>query len=179
SCKATSFVSGQHGFTSTFGMGFSANGGGVGETLYVASDQDPNTGAPRLGAIDTTTFALRIVGDLPSSANMAELTGTGAGDLFGFYGANGSMSADSLIGQIDKTSARVTGQSSLTGVSQGHAWAFAFWGGDFYAFTAPGQDSNSGTTVTRFRPSDGSIVPVAHSADTIVGAGVSTCAPQQ
>jgi hypothetical protein len=32
--------------------------------------------------------------------------------------------------------------------------------------------------VTRFRPSDATVVPVASTPDFIVGAGVSTCAPQ-
>jgi hypothetical protein len=45
--------------------------------------------------------------------------------------------------------------------------------GDFYLFTAPGGSS----IVTRFRPSDGSLVQVATLSQTIVGAGVSTCAP--
>jgi len=63
------------------------------------------------------------------------------------------------------------------GPSGGGSWAFAFWGGDFYTFTA--QDLNAGSVVTRFRPSDGSIVQVGHTAESIVGAGVSTCAPQR
>jgi hypothetical protein len=69
----------------------------------------------------------------------------------------------------------VTNSSSLPGVSQGSGWAFAFWGGNFYTFTAPG----GSTVVTRFDPNDGSIVQVAQTSDVIVGAGVSTCAPQQ
>lgn len=62
----------------------------------------------------------------------------------------------------------------LPGVTQASGYAFAIWGGDFYLFTAP----FDGTIVTRFRASDGSIVQVATSPQVIVGAGVSTCAPQ-
>jgi len=71
-------------------------------------------------------------------------------------------------------SAMVIGQANLMGVPQGNGWAFAFWGGDFYTFTAP----SGNTVVTRYRPSDGSITQVAQMQSIIVGAGVSTCAPQ-
>jgi hypothetical protein len=67
---------------------------------------------------------------------------------------------------------------TLPSVFEGTGWAFGFWGGDFYTFTAP-----DGTTsvITRYRPSDQSIVVVgmAPFGVQLVGAGVSTCAPQQ
>jgi hypothetical protein len=148
-------------------MGFSADGTSQGETLYVSGD----TSGSALASIDTSTFKLRIIGAFNPVIDQPELTGTGAGDLFAFY----SLGSDSAIGKVDKNSARVTEQSVLTGVSQGSSWAFAFWGGDFYTFTAPMGES----LVTRFRPADGSIVQVATSLDAITGAGVSTCAPQQ
>jgi hypothetical protein len=174
-CRRSPFTIGQHGFPPTFGMGFAGDSQGGGETLYVAGDEDPTTGIPpRLGAIDTTTFALRIVGAFVPPLNRAELTGTGAGDLFGFY-AVGTNMLSSAIGQIDKTTGRLIGQSVLPGLDQGQGWAFAFWGGDFYTFTGPG----GSTIVTRFHPSDGSVVTVARTPELIVGAGVSTCAPQQ
>jgi hypothetical protein len=65
--------------------------------------------------------------------------------------------------------------SDLPGVDIAGGWAFAFWGGDFYTFTAPGDTS---TVVQRFRPSDGTVVQVASLSLVVVGAGVSTCAPQ-
>ena len=59
------------------------------------------------------------------------------------------------------------------------AQAFAIWGGDFYTFTGLLTAQQGATEVTRFRPRDGSIVPVGQIVgETIVGAGVSTCAPQ-
>ncbi|MGH7281076.1 MAG: hypothetical protein ACRELY_06100, partial [Polyangiaceae bacterium] len=67
-----------------------------------------------------------------------------------------------------------TGTDPLPGVTIQGGWAFGFWGGDFYTFTGGGP-----STVTRFRPSDKSIVQVATYPSEIVGAGVSTCAPQQ
>jgi hypothetical protein len=169
-CQPTPFVPNQMGFSSPgsqFGMGFSRDTSGTGETLYVASDA-----MDQLATIDTKTFALHIVGQFNPRIAGSELTGTGAGELYGFYAT--SMN-DSAIGRIDKTTAHVMPEAMLPGVGQGSGWAFAFWGGDFYLFTAP-----SGTTVvTRYRPADGSIVPVARIDQEIVGAGVSTCAPQQ
>jgi len=168
-CQPTPFVAGQGGFTLSFGMGFSGNGDGGTETLYVASafgDGPEST----LASIDTTTFSLEVVGKFNPPVETPELTGTGAGDLFAFY----AVGSGSAIGQINKTNADVTAQSMLPGVTQGSGYAFAVWGGDFYTFTAPFGE----TIVTRFRPSDGSIVQVATSPQVIVGAGVSTCAPQ-
>jgi hypothetical protein len=61
------------------------------------------------------------------------------------------------------------------GIDIAGGWAFAFWGGDFYTFTAP----SGNTLVQRYRPSDGSVVTVSSLAGRqVVGAGVSTCAPQ-
>ena len=100
-----------------------------------------------------------------------ELTGTGAGQLFAFYGTSGGTA----VGEIDTQTGQLLSPSDLPGVTFGAGWAFAFWGGDFYTFTAPGGDS----VVTRFRPGDGTVTLVATTPGrTIVGAGVSTCAPQ-
>jgi hypothetical protein len=167
-CSATSYVpGGTRGFT-TFGMGFSTNLGGPTEQLYVAADDDP----PRLGVIDTTTFELTEVADLDPRAVHSELTGTGDGRLFGFF----QPGATAEVGQIDKTTGQLTAVNALPGVSQGTGWAFGFWGGNFYLFTSP---SGDGSDITRFDPSDNSIDVIAHYPGTIVGAGVSTCAPEQ
>lgn len=182
-CQATTFQPGQSGFPVKFGMGFSHDDNDTGETLFVASGDD--TATPRLATISTQTFALRIVGNLQPSITNSELSGTGAGDLFAFFATTGATPCDntngntactdSAIGRLDKTTGRVTAQSELRGIAQGSAWAFGFWGGDFYTFTAP----NGATVVHRFNPADGSITTVATRPDLIVGAGVSTCAPAQ
>jgi hypothetical protein len=173
SCAPTSFVPGQDGFLG-FGMGFVANDVGTGETLYVAnSDTTPG----RLAAIDETTLALSVIATFPPTVLEAELTGTGDGRLFAFYnpffGTAGG--AGSAIGQIDKTSGAVVGQAPLPTVEQGAGWAFAFWGGAFYLFTAP--PNAQGTIVQRYDPVDNSVTLVATYPEIIDGAGVSTCAP--
>jgi hypothetical protein len=175
-CEPTPFVSGQAGFDARFGMGYSRDTQDTGETLYVIGE----TGD--LATIDTTNFSLHRIAPVAPTVDGAELTGTGGGDLFAFYASTGALPCssshtcrDSAIGQINKATGQQTNESVLTGVSQGQAWAFSFWGGDFYTFT---EASVGGTRITRYRPTDGSIVTVAQRSDfRIVGAGVSTCAP--
>ena len=181
-CVPTTFVPGQS-FPLTFGMGFSANvsadgGGDAGETLYIATDPMPTPGMPgpsSLGTIDTASYTGTTVAPFSPVIIQPELTGTGTGKLYGFWAPN--LASDTAIVEIDKDTAAVTTLTTLPGIFLGNGWAFAFWGGDFYTFTAPG-GLGSSSTVTRYRPSDGSIVHVATAPGTIVGAGVSTCAPQ-
>jgi hypothetical protein len=184
-CQATGFVMGQGGFPTTFGMGFVRDPSGMTETLYVAGDimQGPlNPGGlctlpSILGGIDPGTLKLDIVGTFRPHIYCPELTGTAAGDLFAFYAPNQNDMISTAIGQIDKTTGQVVAQSPLPGVEFGYAWAFAFWGGEFYVFTEP-NGLLTPSIVTRFRPLDNSIMQVAKADETIVGAGVSTCAPQ-
>jgi hypothetical protein len=81
------------------------------------------------------------------------------------------------VGEIDRASAQVIGSTPLPTVQVPMAWAFSFWGGDFYLYTATSGDS----TVNRYRPSDGSVdtAYMTQIGFRIVGAGVSTCAPLQ
>jgi hypothetical protein len=183
-CVPTKFVPGQ-GFAPQFGMGFSANaiadgggGGDGGETLYIASDPGWGTnmpGASMLGAIDVTAYTATGVAPFSPIIREPELTGTGAGNLYAFWAPTDT--SDTAIVEIDKATAAVTTLTTLPGIYFGAGWAFAFWGGDFYTFTAP---TGSQSIVTRYRPSDGSIVNVATTQQglVVVGAGVSTCAPQ-
>jgi len=172
-CIGTSFVPNQANF-GTFGMGYATDNGGPSESLYVAGDGQ-GTSATGLAKIDTTTFKLTPLGGFVPTINRAELTGTGGGQLFAFYTKN-IGGTDSYIGEIDKANARIIAETHLQ-IDQGGGWAFAFWGGDFYTFTAPGGPS-TGSIVTRFRPADGSTTQVSNLGTTIVGAGVSTCAPE-
>jgi len=140
---------------------------------------DPSSGEnPRVD-----TFELDVVapfsGDTGNPVAQAELTGTGDGRLFGFFApTNMNNVPPSFIDQIDPRSAKVLSSVLLPDVIEGGGWAFGFWGGDFYTFTAP---DNNTTVVTRYKPSDGSVTQVATapSGVVIVGAGVSTCAPQE
>jgi hypothetical protein len=181
-CLGTAYVPGQSSFQ-LFGMGFTTNANGPTETLFVAGDDietglgNDVKGARGIARIDPSNFALSVVTDFPT-VNEAELTGTGDGRLYAFYRKNPDPDGPppSFIGQLDTKSGQVVGERRFDTVGQGSAWAFAFWGGDFYMFHAPGFN---GTTVTRWRPSDDSVADIATNPSQVVGAGVSTCAPQQ
>ena len=170
-CVGTTYQPRQFGF-GVFGMGFATNSVGPTETLFIAGD-DRTAGADGLARIDPTTFELTPVDDFFPTIRFAELTGTGDGRLFGYY-RKGANTPPSFIGEIDTTTANVVAEKRLGTVDQGQGWAFAFWGGDFYVFHAPGGSS----VVTRYRPADDSVTQVATLPSVIVGAGVSTCAPQ-
>lgn len=173
SCNITAFTGGQLGFD-RFGMAFSSDSPGGPESLY-ASDL-LGKGVAR---IDTKSFKLTYIGpyDGPVAGRAAALTGTGDGHLHGFFTTDPAR-----VGEIDKKSGHVTPSAPLTGVKTGTDWAFAFWGGDFWLFTADQSGSlpqqAQTTKVTRYRPKDQSLTVTVPSAGFfVVGAGVSTCAP--
>ena len=168
-CKSTTFAPNQLGWQN-FGMGYSADSDG-GETLYVV-EVDFQTPSKGLGDIDTQTFKLNLVGTFqPALTPECELTGTGDGRLFALcLPQNGT---GSTLAQIDPATAKVIGANSLKVGGGNQALAFAFWGGDFWIFTSPGNT----TTVTQYDPQTQSEKAVTTLGSTIVGAGVSTCAP--
>ncbi len=168
-CKSTPYVPAQLGWTN-FGMGYTADSDG-GETLYVV-EVDFQTPSKGLGDIDTQSFKLNFVGNFqPALTPECELTGTGDGRLFALCLPNSGTG--STLAQIDPATANVIAANSLKVGGNNEALAFAFWGGDFWIFTSP----NGPTTVTRYDPNTQSEAAVTTLGSTIVGAGVSTCAP--
>jgi hypothetical protein len=162
------------GFTSDTAMGSS-------EMLYVTGTGDVGGGnSPGLGRIDLTTNSLVTVGQFTGalSGQSAELTGTGDARLFGFF-----TTTPVQVAEIDKVNnpGAIIKTTKLPKVETPAAWAFSFWGGDFYLYTAPDPTLNPGrtTNVSRYRPSDGTTdaAYMTNIGFTIVGAGVSTCAP--
>jgi hypothetical protein len=167
-CQATSFATGQHGF-GKYGMGFATDmAGGTSEKLYI---DDISGGG--LAWIDLSGMKVNFIGMFDKPGLMdCELTGTGDARLFGFF-----TTTPASVAEIDKTTAHIVMNVPQNGVSTGTDWAFSFWGGDFYLYTAT---IPSTSDVTRYRPSDGSVTVVASQIGfRIVGAGVSTCAPTQ
>ena len=160
------------------GMGFSTvSADNTAETLFVAATGDPlGGGSAGLGSIDPSRGLLHIIGSFSGAfrSQNAELTGTGDGRLFGFF-----TTSPVQVAQLDKATGAVLDATPIPGVETPQAWAFSFWGGDFYLYTAPSALGGRTTNVTRYRPSDGSI-DTRYMTDIgfrIVGAGVSTCAP--
>jgi hypothetical protein len=171
-CEATSWA----GTSSlrSFGMGFSTDvAGGDAETLYVAggsSFSDISTTSSKFASINTQTLTSF---DLGTVAGSPELTGTGNAELWGFFPTDGTPT----VQKIDKTSgAALQTFNEPTLAGQPLAWAFAFWGGDFWVFLM--KDFETNTKVYQVSGTDGSIKSTTNAPGrTIVGAGVSTCAP--
>lgn len=179
-CSGTGFVPPDAtGAFFKFGMGFSTSSkGGSNEELFLSD----STGAG-LAKLDLDTMKIRRVGpyDGALAGQTAELTGTGDGKLYGFF-----VTAPAQIAEISKGTGAIVRTTPLEGVYGGNAWAFSFYGGDFYIYTSSNGSGGGppmasvGSDVTRYRPSDGSVSLVKPKIGfKIVGAGVSTCAPTE
>lgn len=175
SCTATPFAPGQHGFV-RFGMAFATDSpSSTKETLYVAGNDDAGSFGSGLAKIDLGTFTLSPLGQYSGALRGlgAELTGTGDGRLFGFF----TSEPNATLAQLDAKIGATSGNKPLNGVSTGNFWAFSFWGGDFWFYTGT---TDAPSTVTRLKTSgDGSLTIAKQDVGgfSIVGAGVSTCAP--
>jgi hypothetical protein len=174
-CTATTFKPGQSGMIK-FGMAFASNAAGSQEeTLFVSGIQDStlNDGGKGLAKIDLSSLTLTPVSDYDGglAKKGAELTGTGDGRLYGFF----TTIPDATLARIEKGSASTSESRALEGVFTGTAWAFSFWGGDFWFYTSSGLPSS----VTRLHAKTGEVEVVKSDVGgfRIVGAGVSTCAP--
>lgn len=168
-CTPTSYQPGQLGWT-TFGMGYTSDDDG-GERLYVAESQLNAAISKGLGWIDTQTMKLHFVGPFSQPVLATELTGTADGRLFGYAADKNS---GSHIYEIDKNTAKILSDNKLVAGGVNFAWAFAYWGGDFWVFTSPSGPS----TVTKWDPVSKQESNVTTLSSTIVGAGVSICVPQ-
>ena len=173
SCQATTYQKQQGGFI-RFGMAFANDSASTDkETLYVVGIEGVN-GGKGLAKIDLNSMTLTKIGDFSGDlqGQGAELTGTGDGRLYGFF----TTEPSATLAQIDKGTGATSGETPLDGVNTGTAWAFSFWGGDFWFYTSSGAPS----TVTRKQTStNGSLSTAVQDVGgfQIVGAGVSTCAP--
>jgi len=147
---------------STFGMGFATDtAGGTKETLYIGTNTEP----AKLASLDTNTWQITVRGQMSGTA---EMTGNSNAELRGFF----AWASPPHVSQINKSNGQESDTVNLSQLSTSASFAFAHWGGDYYLFHGPNQN----TTV--YRLSGGQIE--TYMPDTgynIVGAGVSTCAP--
>jgi hypothetical protein len=177
-CTETNFAPSQKGFAK-FGMAFSSIGTTEAEKLFIAGvGQDTVTGGKGLGAIDLGSLSLSMIGDYSGelAKRAAELTGTGDGRLYGFF----FTSPSATLAQIDSASGTTSNPRVLDGVTVGQAFAFSFWGGDFWFYTSEGTPPNEKPSkVTRLntQTNELSVVLPDVGGFSIVGAGASTCAP--
>jgi hypothetical protein len=171
-CAATTFTPHQNGFE-LFGMGFvSLEEGSTQETLYIAGGAalEVATGSSTLGTIDAR-LTVSPIAELPG---WPELTGTGEGQLWGFF----PDSTPPSVRRIDTSNGASLEVHELTalGTFTAAAWAFAAWGGRYYIFLQ--RQSDDSTHVWRLDPRDDTLEDVLPDIGyRIVGAGVSTCAP--
>jgi len=134
---------------------------------------------PNIGdflTVDPMTLQIKKLGK--TNFNGAEVTGTGDGRVFMFGGANPAK-----LVEVEKATGKFLETTPLGTLELTNAFAFAFFGGDFYMFTE--SDNNPGVSkVTHFDYDDSDnngkqdlTTVVASAPIRIVGAGVSTCAP--
>ncbi len=161
-CSATGWT-GANGFD-RFGMAYVADTVGGDETLYIAN-------ATTLAEVDTSTWAVRIVG---SMTGQSELAGTGRGELWGFF----PLASPPQLRQLSRDDASVIATYDLPPLPPGlDTFAFTAWGGEFYIFYRLSGLGQS-TTVYRFDPRDATLTRIAEDTGiNVVGAGVSICAP--
>jgi hypothetical protein len=178
SCEATSFQTNQMGFN-VFGMGFAADQSmSTAETLYIAGGGLADLGLGGSSQMGTIAFPALTVSQVGSVNGWPELTGTGDAQLWGFFPSDALGFSAPHVGQIDKTSGNEMQSFDLPTLSgPPAAWAFAFWGDGFWIFLKT--QSDSATKVYHVLRSNGQLAgsPLPTSGRTIVGAGVSTCAP--
>src|SRR5262249_9405273 len=150
------------------------------EKLYIGGGDPSGTPGGSLAVVDPTTLQVSVLGNLRSDTEYSpELTGTAAAELFGFYpGAD-----TTFVPQIDKTRRPGPGQEDsipggLGSGDIGVAWGFAQWGGKFYLFVTTNDGFSDNSTVRTIDKATGAVdTPIENLPYDIVGAGVSTCAP--
>jgi len=168
-CTKTSWHA-QNGLT-VFGMGFSTDMPmGSTDTLFVGGGMSQTQTSFTLAKIDTTTMMSTVVGSEPQ---LPEMTGNAKAELWGFF----PDASQPKVVRFDKTTgaAAVTfPEPQLAGTMTGYA--FAHWGGDYWVFLI--KNGEPSTTVYQIDGMTGMQKGTTPTTGrTIVGAGVSTCAP--
>ncbi|MBA3538023.1 MAG: hypothetical protein H0T79_00195 [Deltaproteobacteria bacterium] len=178
SCTASGYVPEAAGMA-LFGMGFVTDAPGANtEQLFIAGGGNNADPGGRLAHVDTHggMYTPVIAGTMAASSDYsAELTGTNEAKLYGFFP---NLASPAFVQEIDKATGSLTGTKFNLGTAglgaQVNAWAFAQWGGKFYVFVT--SDGNSTVRVID-RATSMYTLAKQNLPYTIVGAGVSTCAP--
>ena len=154
-----------------FGMGFSSDQpGGDAETLYINGGLSQTQASFTLASVNPSTMTTTVLGSEPA---LAEMTGTGNAELWGFF----PEATTAQVMKFDKTNGTIAmsfPEPTLAGTMTGYA--FAHWGGDYWVFLI--KNSEASTTVYQVDGMTGAITSTTPTTGrVIVGAGVSTCAP--
>jgi len=169
-CTATSWTT--NSSLMEFGMGFSSNtAGSTDDTLFIAGGPSALFATTSdLRTLNTQTMQSTTVGTVQG---WPELTGTGNAELWGWFPDDTAPRVEQ-INKANGAAIKTYPLNALAGTPA--AWAFAFWGGDFWIFLM--RDLDISTTVYQIDGATGAMKgSTPASGRTIVGAGVSTCAP--
>jgi hypothetical protein len=169
-CQSTSFAVGQQGFLQ-FGMGFVFNPTTGLDTLYISGGSTQLPTPQPLGTVAFPSLTATTIGTV--SIGFPDLTGTGDGELWGFVPPYDSVTNQSVLAQLDPTTGATLASFPLPTLDFTSSWAMKFWGGSFWIFI-----DNSVYAVDRTTQILSEPLP-NDSPRSIVGAGVSTCAPVQ
>ena len=183
-CQPTGFVSGQFGFSPNVSMSYSSDRPDTDlETLYISDNTGDDTNAAGTGKglakVDLATMQIQPEGTYTGPVNKGRcaLTGTGEAKLYGFFTTSPSQYAE-----IGKTNSATPSSTQLPAIdASSGGYAFSFWGGSLWFFTAPNGNTHNSTgmsTISRYDLANAEITfPVPDVGFVIVAAGVSTCAP--
>jgi len=154
-----------------FGMGFSTDmAGGSTDSLFIAGGSTVMTATSKLATLNTGSMAATNVGTV---TGWPELTGNSNGELWGWFPDPTAPRVEKL-NKANGSAAQTFMEATLVGVPA--AWAFAFYGGDYWIFLM--KDLETSTTVYQIDGTNGTVKGTTPAPGrTIVGAGVSTCAP--
>jgi len=154
-----------------FGMGFSTDtAGGSTDSLFIAGGSTVMTATSKLATLNTGTMAASNVGTV---TGWPELTGNSNAELWGWFPDPTAPRVEKL-NKTNGSAVQTFMEPTLAG--QPTAWAFAFYGGDYWIFLM--KDLETSTTVYQVDGTNGTIKGNTPAPGrTIVGAGVSTCAP--
>ncbi|MBU1244980.1 putative metal-binding motif-containing protein [Myxococcota bacterium] len=162
-CTQTPYSDASTGF-GAFGMGFSSDSAGsVDETLFVAN-------ADTLGVLDRTNWTISERGAMSSQA---EVTGKANGELWAI------LPLEARMVRLDKANADELETYELANFPDPmniDTFAFAHWGGSLWVFI---RESGMGNTTDIYQFDENHTFSRVRQdiGFTIVGAGVSTCAP--
>jgi hypothetical protein len=154
-----------------FGMGFSTDAvGSEAESLYIGGGTTQTQTSYTLARVDPNTMAATVIGTQPA---LPEMTGNGNAELWGFM----PEPSTARVVRFDKTNGTIAQAFTVAQLAGNQsAYAFAHWGGDYWVFLQKPTDAN--TTVYQVDGTTGAVESTTPAPGrTIVGAGVSTCAP--
>ena len=155
----------------TFGMGFSTDmPGGTTDSLFIGGGTIAIPPVNELAKVDLNTMTATKVGNVPI---LPEMTGNSKAELWGFM----PDTTTPKVVQFNKADATFMKEFDLPQIAGGMAgYAFAHWGGDYWIFLQKNAEIQS--SVYQVDGTTGMIVSTTVATGrTIVGAGVSTCAP--